>query len=99
MLSRDEYPVNLDKVLETAAKHGKMIELNAHPRRLDLDWRFCKVAREMGIPICINPDAHAVEGLEDMRYGLAAARRGWLSKEDVFNTRSLAEVRKTLDKV
>jgi len=96
LLSREEYPLNLQKVLETAAKHGKMIELNAHPYRLDLDWRFCKVAREMGIPICINPDAHAVEGLEDMCYGIAAARRGWLSKENVFNTRSLAEVKKAL---
>ena len=96
LLSREEYPLNMQRVLETAAKHGKMIELNAHPYRLDLDWRFCKVAREMAIPICINPDAHAVEGLGDMRYGLAAARRGWLSKENVFNTRSLAEVRKAL---
>jgi len=96
LLSREEYPLNMQQVLETAAKQGKMIELNAHPYRLDLDWRFCKVAREKGIPICINPDAHSVEGLEDMQYGLAAARRGWLSKEDVFNTRSLAEVRKAL---
>ncbi len=96
LLSREEYALNMQKVLQTAVKQGKMIELNAHPYRLDLDWRFCKVAREMQIPICINPDAHALEGLEDMRYGLAAARRGWLSKEDVFNTRSLAEVRKAL---
>lgn len=92
LLSRDAYALNLQQVLETAARHERIIELNANPFRLDLEWRYCKQAREMGILISINPDAHDVEGLEDVQYGVAAARRGWLSKEQVFNTRSLRDI-------
>jgi len=96
LLSREGYAINIDKVLTTAGKQGKMIELNAHPFRLDLDWRYCKVARKMGIPISINPDSHTPKGLEDVRFGVAAARRGWLSKENIFNTKSLQDVKKAL---
>lgn len=96
LLRRDGYKINLDKVLETAAKHGKMIEINAQPSRLDLDWIHVKRAKAMGIPIVINPDAHSPGELDLFRYGVHVARRGWLTKDDVFNTRSLADVMKEL---
>ena len=83
--------MDMQKVLKTAADHGKMIELNAHPYRLDLDWRYCKLARQMGIMISINPDAHDAEGLDDIIYGVTTARRGWLSKTDILNALPLQE--------
>ena len=73
-----------------------MIEINAQPHRLDLDWLHAKRAKEMGIPIVINPDAHSTGELELFRFGVDVARRGWLTKDDVFNTRGLKEVVKEL---
>ncbi len=96
LLSRDGYPVDMIKVIDAAADHGKIIEINAHPMRLDLDWRLCKYAKEKGVLISINPDAHNIEGLNDVRYGVGIARKGWLEKSDVLNTRSLAGVLKFL---
>jgi DNA polymerase (family X) len=96
LLRRDGYKINLDEVLKTAARHGKMIEINAQPSRLDLDWVHVKQAKAMGIPIVINPDAHSTGELAYYRYGVDVARRGWLTKDDVFNTRSLAAVMKEL---
>jgi DNA polymerase (family 10) len=96
LLRRDGYKINLDEVLKTAARHGKMIEINAQPMRLDLDWVHVKRAKAMGIPIVINPDAHSPGELAFFREGVNVARRGWLTKDDVFNTRSLADVMKEL---
>jgi DNA polymerase (family X) len=96
LLRREGYRINLDEVLKAAAKHGKMIEINAQPSRLDLDWRYVKQARAMGIPIVINPDAHSTGELALYKYGVHVARRGWLTKDEVFNTRSLADVTKEL---
>lgn len=96
LLRREGYKIDLDKVLEAAAKHGKMIEINAQPDRLDLDWKYVKRAKAMGIPLVINPDAHSPDGLGLYVYGVNVARRGWLTKDDVFNTRSAAEVVKEL---
>jgi DNA polymerase (family 10) len=96
LLRREGYKINLDEVLKVAARHGKMIEINAQPSRLDLEWRYVKQAKAMGIPIVINPDAHSVSELEFYRFGVDVARRGWLTKDDVFNTRSYAEVKKEL---
>jgi DNA polymerase (family X) len=96
LLRREGYKINLDEVLKTAAKHGKMVEINAQPSRLDLDWRYVKQAKAMGIPIVINPDAHSTGELALYKYGVHVARRGWLTKDDVFNTRSLADVTKEL---
>jgi DNA polymerase (family 10) len=95
---RDAYKVDLDAVLACAAKHGKMIEINAQPTRLDIDWAHCKKAKALGIPIVINPDAHSPEELTLVEYGVNEARRGWLSKEDVFNTRTLKQVMKELER-
>ncbi|MBA4393565.1 MAG: DNA polymerase/3'-5' exonuclease PolX [Desulfobacca sp.] len=85
LLARDPYPIDMDQVLEAAARNGVIIELNASPHRLDLDWRLMKKARQLGIKIAINPDAHHLDGLDDISYGVGIARKGWLTREDVFN--------------
>jgi DNA polymerase (family 10) len=96
LLRRDGYQVDLDAVLQAAAEHGTLIEINADPHRLDLDWVHCKRARAMGVMLVINPDAHSTDGLANYAFGVDVARRGWLEKANVFNTRSAAEVAKWL---
>jgi DNA polymerase (family 10) len=66
-----------------------MIEINANPHRLDLDATHCRRARQKGVTIVINPDAHSVGGLDDLVYGISVARRAWLTVDDVWNTGSL----------
>lgn len=96
LLRRDAYKVDLDAVLQAAARTGTMIEINANPYRLDLDWVHCKRAKALGVMLVINPDAHAPDELAYTRFGVDVARRGWLEKQHVFNTRTLAEVKKFL---
>ena len=98
LLRRDGYKLNIEKVLQAAAKHGKMIEINAQPERLDLDWTHVKRAKALGIPLVINPDAHSPSDLALVPYGVNVARRGWLTKADVFNTKPLKDVLKELAK-
>jgi DNA polymerase (family 10) len=86
LLRRDGYKVDLEAVLQAAARHGTMIEINAQPDRLDLDWLSCKRAKSLGVKLVINPDAHSVGELTFTEYGIHVARRGWLEKGDVFNT-------------
>ena len=86
LLARDAYAVDLDAVIVAAAEAGTMIEINANPHRLDLDAVHCRRARERGVMIVINPDAHAVGGLNDLDYGISVARRAWLEKADVWNS-------------
>ena len=85
LLARDAYALDLDAVIAAAAEAGTLIEINANPHRLDLDAVHCRRAREKGVMIVINPDAHAVGGLHDLDYGIAVARRAWLEKDDVWN--------------
>ena len=85
LLSREPYGLDIDQVLLAAAETGLAIEINSHPYRLDLDWREIKKARDMGIMLSINPDAHNIDGLDDYRYGVGIARKGWLSKENLVN--------------
>ncbi|MDZ7289240.1 MAG: DNA polymerase/3'-5' exonuclease PolX [candidate division KSB1 bacterium] len=94
LLSREGYPINHRKVIDAAAKLGVCIEINAHPYRFDLDWRYCKYARDKGVLISINPDAHSVHGIADIYYGVGIARKGWLRKQDVLNTKSAKEIEK-----
>ncbi len=96
LLRRDAYPVDLEAVLRAAAESGTMIEINAHPQRLDLDWVHCKRAQALGVKLVINPDAHSTADLAYYPYGIDVARRGWLTKDDVFNTHNAAEVAKAL---
>jgi DNA polymerase (family X) len=88
LLARDGYDLDLDAVIDAAAAAGTMIEINANPHRLDLDALHCRRARQKGVMIVINPDAHSVGGLDDLEYGVSVARRGWLCKDDVWNTGS-----------
>jgi DNA polymerase (family X) len=96
LLQRDGYPLNQIEIINAAADYGKVIEINAHPYRLDLDWRICKYAKEKGVKISINPDAHVITGLDDVRYGVGIARKGWLEKKDIVNTMKLGDVVKFL---
>ena len=73
---------------------GCCIELNAHPTRLDIDDHFCRLAKDMGVPISVGTDAHSIDGLQCMKYGMGQARRGWLEPKDVLNTRPLHELAK-----
>src|SRR5436305_65648 len=98
LLRREGYHVDLEAVLQAAAKHGTMIEINANPYRLDIDWVHCKRARQLGVPLVINPDAHSTDDFDFVRFGVDVARRGWLGKENVFNTKTLAQVTKALEK-
>jgi DNA polymerase (family 10) len=98
LLRRDGYKVDLEAVLQAAAKHGTLIEINAQPSRLDLDWIHCKRAKALGVRLVINPDAHSTGELEYTGYGVDVARRGWLEKADVFNTLTTAQVAKTFAK-
>lgn len=94
LLRREGYKVDVTKVIDAAIANGVVIELNASPWRLDMDWRHWRKAAERGLLTSINPDAHETAGLAHVRAGVNAARKGWLTRENVLNTRSLAEVGK-----
>ena len=94
---REGFPVDMHAVLRRMGELNsegelKAVEINASPYRLDLDWRLCKYAKEQGVPICINPDAHDTDGLRDFWFGVQVARKGWLGAADVLNTRSGADI-------
>jgi len=96
LLKREGYAVDVAKVIDAALANGVAIELNANPQRLDLDWRYWRRAAERGLRCFINPDAHDTAGLDHVRAGINAARKGWLTAEHIVNTRGLAEVRRYL---
>ena len=96
---REPYAVDMEQVFSTAAKHGKMLELNANPARLDLNDIHCDAAKRHGVPIVISTDAHSTAGFEVMRHGVQQARRGGLTVVDVANTRTWAEFRELLGRV
>jgi len=90
---REAYSLDIERVMDAAHDNGVVLELNSYPDRLDLRDIHCKMAKERGVKIAISTDAHdAVQMREVIRYGIATARRGWLSPEDVVNTRSLREM-------
>lgn len=89
LLSREGYEIDMEKILEKAAKEGIAVEINSNPYRLDLDWRWCKVAKEMGVDIAICPDAHDLKGFSYVSLGVGIARKGWLETEDVLNCREI----------
>lgn len=86
LLTRKGYPVDLKRVVETAAQYDKIVELNANPYRLDLDWRTLRFARRQGVPVAINPDAHATADIAFVECGIAMARKAGLTAGDVLNT-------------
>ena len=93
---REPYDVDLDAVYAAAKKHGKLLELNANPARLDLHDLHCAAAKQHGIPIVISTDAHSPDGFEVLRYGILQARRAGLTKADVANTRPWPELKKLI---
>jgi len=94
---RDPYDIDLDLVLKAAARTNTILEINSSPDRLDLDDTMAKRAKDMGVKIAINTDAHEKEGLKDMRFGVWNARRAWLEKDDVVNTMPLDMLIRELD--
>jgi DNA polymerase (family 10) len=103
LLRREGYRVDVGQIMKSAAARNVVIELNANPQRLDMDWRHWRRAASAGaagqaLPLCsINPDAHDADGLAFVRAGINSARKGWLTKENVLNCRSLADVKKWLE--
>jgi DNA polymerase (family 10) len=96
LLKREPYAVNIPAILDACAANGTIIELNASPWRLDMDWRWWRMAKEKGIKCSINPDAHTIHGLQDLWYGLRTARKGWLTRQDVINCLPLGKVEAAL---
>jgi DNA polymerase (family 10) len=96
LLKRDPYVIDVPSILDAAAATGTWIELNAAPKRLDLDWRWWPLAKQKGVKCVINPDAHRVERLQDLWFGIGAARKGWLTKEDVMNCLPLGKIEQAL---
>ena len=92
LLSRPGYPIDHKKVIDACAQNNVIVELNAHPYRLDIDWRWIPYCIEKGVKISINPDAHEKQSYYDMYYGTCVARKGMLTKEMCFNTLSLNEI-------
>ncbi|MGV3509658.1 MAG: helix-hairpin-helix domain-containing protein [Sphingobacteriaceae bacterium] len=92
LLSRSGYPVDFKKVIDACAANGVVIEINANPLRLDIDWRWHQYALEKGVMLSINPDAHNNNGFYDTHFGLLAARKGGVSAENCLNAKSLEEI-------
>jgi len=98
LLEREPYEVDMGRVIQQARDCGCFIELNSHPLRLDLNDAFCRLAREEGVLVCINTDTHGTLDLDYIRYGVGQARRGWLEKKHVLNTRTLKQLQALLAK-
>ncbi|MFN2476149.1 MAG: DNA polymerase/3'-5' exonuclease PolX [Chthoniobacterales bacterium] len=98
LLKREPYAVDIPAVIEAAAETGTWIEINAAPKRLDLDWRWWPLAKEKGVKCVINPDAHRVERLQELVFGIGVARKGWLTKADVMNCLPLGKIEAELQR-
>ncbi len=92
LLGRPGYPVDHDRLIRAAAERGVAIEVNANPHRLDIDWRWLPMMQALGVPTAPNPDAHRIEGLADVRFGVSMLRKGGLTAADVLTTRSAADL-------
>lgn len=86
LLGREGYPIDHKKVIDACADNGVAIELNANPHRLDLDWKYIEYAMNRNVPVAINPDAHHIDGIDDIQYGVIAARKGGLTTSACLNT-------------
>jgi DNA polymerase (family 10) len=93
---REPYDVDMARVIHQAQQRGCFLELNCHPERLDLLDTYCQMAKEQGVLVSINSDAHTLADFDNLRYGIGQARRGWLEAKDVLNTRPLAQLRRLL---
>jgi DNA polymerase (family X) len=95
---RPPYEVDLERVMEAAKERGCFLELNAQPERLDLSDVYAKMTKDTGLKLVISTDAHSLTDLDHMRLGIDQARRGWLERKDVLNTRSWNELSRLLKK-
>jgi DNA polymerase (family 10) len=93
---RSPYDVDMERLMTAAKERNCFMELNAQPERLDLNDVYCKTAKDMGVKIAICTDAHSVHGLDNMRFGIGQARRGWLEPDDVLNARSWKVLKKLI---
>jgi len=93
---REPYDIDMEQIMKAAKARNCLLELNAHPSRLDLNDIHCRMAKKMGVKIAIGTDAHSINDFDFIRFGLGQARRGWLEKQDIINTRSLAQLTKLL---
>jgi DNA polymerase (family 10) len=93
---REPYDVDMLAIVRKARARGIALEVNAHPDRLDLIDVHCRMAKDEGVLVSINSDAHSIYDFENLRYGVGQARRGWLEKADVLNTRPLGTLREWL---
>jgi len=93
---RDPYELDIEKILQGARERGCFVEPNAHPDRLDLTDRHCKMAKDLGVKVAVSTDAHSTTDLDFMRFGVYQARRGWLEKQDVINTRPWKDLKQLL---
>ena len=91
---REAYEVDMEEVLQAARETGTALEINAYPLRLDLSDTYARRAKELGVPVAVNTDAHVISNLDALPYGVATARRGWLEKGDILNTLDLPELLK-----
>ncbi len=91
--SREPYDVDMLQILRKASARGRFLELNAHPERLDLSDTYCHMAKDEGVLVSVNSDAHGVSQFDNLQYGIGQARRGWLARKDVLNTRNCAQLR------
>jgi DNA polymerase (family X) len=94
--TREPYDVDMHQIVRKARDRGAMLELNAHPERLDLSDAHCRMARDEGVLVALSSDAHSVEQLSNLRFGVGQARRGWLTADQIANTRTLPALRKIL---
>lgn len=98
LLAREAYHVDLKAVIDAAAEYGTAMEINGHPQRLDLDWRWCKYAKGKGVKISIGCDAHNLDGIGHTLFGVWTARKGWLEKKDVLNCLSSADFKRHFER-
>ena len=93
LLSREGYKINIEEIIKESISNNTIIEINANPYRLDLDWRYIKKAKDDGGKFVISPDAHSVKELDYIRYGINVARKGWLENKDIINTLTINQIR------
>ena len=96
LLLRKPYDINVSKIIDACAKNNTIIEINANPRRLDMDWRWWKNAKDKGVKCSINPDAHKIEHFQYLHFGVKIAQKGWLESSDVVNCLPIDEIKKLL---
>jgi DNA polymerase (family 10) len=92
LLSREPFKIDMKEIIKTTAEEKVILEINANPHRLDMDWRYLKSALEQGCRFVISPDAHSLEGINDVEYGVNIARKGWLKAENVINTMDTGKI-------